>query len=47
MLAHLKVDNLFETADAVPASNSLWLEQVWENRRLRREKLYKVNYSNL
>ena len=34
MLAHLKVDNLFETADAVPASNSLWLEQVWENARL-------------
>lgn len=38
MLGHLKIANTFETADAVPASNSLWLEQVWENARLRMDQ---------
>lgn len=34
MLALLKADHVFETADAIPA-NSLWLEQVWERARLK------------
>jgi predicted AAA+ superfamily ATPase len=35
LLDHLKSGYLFETADAIPASDSLWLEQVWESARLK------------
>ena len=34
MLAILKIDHVFETADAIPA-NSIWLEQIWERARLK------------
>lgn len=38
LLDHLKSGYLFETADAIPASNSLWLEQVWESARLKMDQ---------
>lgn len=34
VLRHLSVSYTFETADAIPASDSLWIEQVWETARL-------------
>jgi predicted AAA+ superfamily ATPase len=34
VLAKLGVRYTFETADAVPASDSLWIEQVWEGARV-------------
>lgn len=34
VLANLGVRYTFETADAVPASDSLWIEQVWEGARV-------------
>lgn len=38
LLDHLKSGYIFETADAIPASNSLWLEQVWESARLKMDQ---------
>src|SRR5665647_2794774 len=38
LLDHLKSGHVFETADAIPASNSLWLEQVWESARLKMDQ---------
>lgn len=35
LLSQLSVPNLFESADAVSATNSAWLMQVWESARLR------------
>lgn len=35
LLSELSVSNLFESADAVSATNSSWLVQVWESARLR------------
>lgn len=35
LLRELKVNYVFESADAVPATDSLWLEQVWESARLK------------
>lgn len=37
VLAFLKIDHVFETADAIPA-NSLWLEQIWERARLKMDQ---------
>lgn len=37
LLALLKTDHVFETADAIPA-NSLWLEQIWERARLKMDQ---------
>ncbi len=35
LLSELSVFNLFESADAISATNSAWLVQVWESARLR------------
>ncbi len=34
LLEDLKYSSLYESADAVPAAGSLWIEQIWENARL-------------
>jgi len=34
LLEHLKSNHRYETADAVPASSSIWIEQIWEAARL-------------
>ena len=39
MLAQLNIDYIFETADAVPASDQIWIEQVWESARLKMDQL--------
>lgn len=44
LLSHLKPAHVFETADAVPASNSLWLEQIWESARLRMDQSSTENF---
>lgn len=44
MLGHLKMENIFETADAVTVPNSLWLEQTWENARLRMDQSGAKNF---
>lgn len=33
LLKKIKIPHLFESADAVPASNSLWVEQLWQSAR--------------
>lgn len=38
LIGHFKINHLFETADAIPASNSFWLEQVWEGARLKMDE---------
>lgn len=35
LLAKLTIPNLYESADAISATNSAWLMQVWESARLR------------
>lgn len=35
LLTHLTIPNLYESADAISATNSAWLMQVWESARLR------------
>jgi predicted AAA+ superfamily ATPase len=35
LLPHLSIPNIMESADAVSATNSAWLAQVWESARLR------------
>lgn len=35
LLSQLSVSNLYESADAISATNSAWLMQVWESARLR------------
>ncbi|HOI32121.1 MAG: ATP-binding protein [Bacteroidales bacterium] len=34
LLEHLKSNHRYETADAVPATSSIWIEQIWEAARL-------------
>jgi len=34
LIKKIKIPSLFEAADLVPASGSVWLEQLWENARL-------------
>lgn len=35
LLSQLSIPNLYESADAISATNSVWLMQVWESARLR------------
>jgi predicted AAA+ superfamily ATPase len=35
LLGELKMGSLFESADAIPASDSVWIEQIWNNARLK------------
>ncbi|RNC65742.1 ATP-binding protein [Proteiniphilum sp. X52] len=35
LLSQLSISNLFESADAISATNSAWVAQVWESARLR------------
>ena len=35
LLSQLSVPNLYESADAIPVTNSVWLTQLWEAARLR------------
>jgi len=35
---HLKIDYLFENADAIAAGNSFWVQQVWESARLKMDQ---------
>lgn len=35
LLSKLSIPNLYESADAISATNSAWLKQVWESARLR------------
>lgn len=35
LLSQLSISNLFESADAVSATNSAWIAQIWESARLR------------
>lgn len=35
LLKRLEVNHVFVSADAVPATNHLWLEQIWESARLK------------
>ncbi|OJV91795.1 MAG: AAA family ATPase [Bacteroidia bacterium 44-10] len=35
LLSQLSISNLFESADAISATNSTWIAQVWESARLR------------
>jgi len=35
LLSQLSIPNLHESADAISATNSAWLVQVWESARLR------------
>jgi len=39
MLRQLNKDHILETADAVPASDAFWIEQVWESARLKMRQL--------
>lgn len=39
LLSQLAVSNLYELADAISATNSVWLMQVWESARLRLKTL--------
>lgn len=38
LLKHLRMNYIFESADAIPASGALWIEQVWERARLLMEQ---------
>lgn len=38
LFTHLKTDYLLETADAIPAGNSLWVAQVWESARIKMDQ---------
>ena len=38
LFTHLKINYLLGTADAVPAGNSLWVEQIWESARLKMDQ---------
>lgn len=38
LLGELKIRNLFESADAIPASDSVWIEQIWNNARLKMDQ---------
>jgi len=31
----MKMESLFESADAIPASDSVWIEQIWNSARLK------------
>ena len=35
LLKQINIPALFESADAIPASNSTWLQQIWESARLK------------
>ena len=35
LLSQLSIPNIYESADAISATNSVWLMQVWESARLR------------
>jgi len=39
MLSKIKFPYLYEAADAVPAGNTLWLEQIWESARTKMKQL--------
>ena len=39
MLHKIKFPYVYESADAVPAGNTLWLEQVWESARVKMNQL--------
>jgi len=39
MLRQLNKDHILETADAVPASDAFWIEQVWESARLKMRQI--------
>lgn len=38
LFTHVKTDYLFETADAIPAGNLLWVAQVWESARVKMDQ---------
>lgn len=38
LLPRLEINYIFETADAIPASDSFWLEQVWERAILKMDQ---------
>ena len=38
-LGQLNKDHILETADAVPASDTFWIEQIWESARLKMRQL--------
>lgn len=35
LIARMRLPNIYETADAISASNSIWLAQIWESARLK------------
>src|ERR1700722_11096539 len=37
LLKKITIPYVFESADAIPASNAVWLEQLWESARLKME----------
>lgn len=44
MLAQLNMDHILETADAVPASDTFWIEQIWESARLKMRQLNSMDF---
>lgn len=44
MLGQLNMEYIFETADAVPASDTIWIEQIWESARVKMKQLNSDNF---
>lgn len=38
LLGHLHFSHIFESADAIPASDAIWLEQLWERARIKMDQ---------
>ena len=39
LLKQVSLGSLYESADAIPASSAIWLEQIWERARLKMDQL--------